>query len=102
MGRAGKALQNVLTTYGISQNRLAVALDVRRSVVYRWFHERTDPTAETVATIVTGLNEINPEAAKEFIDLYLGSILNDTAESPVADTNPSSSSLHPPPQTSST
>ncbi|MEM9771638.1 MAG: helix-turn-helix transcriptional regulator [Cyanobacteria bacterium P01_D01_bin.73] len=76
MGRAGKALQNVLTTYGISQNRLAVALNVRRSVVYRWFHERTDPTAETVAAIVTGLKAINPEAAEEFIERYLGDILN--------------------------
>ncbi|MGD1852352.1 MAG: helix-turn-helix domain-containing protein [Cyanophyceae cyanobacterium] len=76
MGRAGKALRNVLTTYGISQNRLAIALDVRRSVVYRWFHERTDPTAETVAMITTGLKEINPEAAKEFIELYLGTLLD--------------------------
>ena len=77
MGRAGKALQNVLNTYGISQNRLATTLNVRRSVVYRWFHERTDPTAETVAAIVTGLKEINPDAAEEFISRYLGDILDD-------------------------
>ena len=76
MGRAGKALQNVLNTYNISQNRLANALNVRRSVVYRWFHERTDPTAETVVAIVTGLKEINPEAAEEFISRYLGDILD--------------------------
>ncbi|MEM1425250.1 MAG: helix-turn-helix transcriptional regulator [Cyanobacteria bacterium P01_H01_bin.130] len=75
MGRAGKALRKVLKTYDISQNRLATALNVRRSVVYRWFHERTDPTAETVVAVVAGLKEINPEAAEEFIRCYLGDIL---------------------------
>jgi hypothetical protein len=42
MGRAGKALKQALETYRISQNKLAVALSVDRSIVFRWFHEQTD------------------------------------------------------------
>ncbi len=75
MGRAGKALKQVLENYEISQNKLAVALGVRRSVIYRWFHELTDPTAETVGEIATALKSINPDAAEEFIWLYVGEFL---------------------------
>jgi DNA-binding phage protein len=50
-------------------------IGVRRSVVYRWFHELTDPTAETVADIVKALQAINPEAAKAFVQQYLGDLL---------------------------
>lgn len=75
MGKAGKVLRQVLKTYGISQNKLAIAMEVRSSVVYRWFHELIDPTAETVVNIVTALNQIDPEAAKAFIQLYLGDIV---------------------------
>ena len=75
MGRAGKALKQVLENYDISQNKLAVALGVRRSVVYRWYHELTDPTAETVAEIATAIKSINPDAAAEFIRLYVGNYL---------------------------
>ncbi|MBD0337585.1 MAG: helix-turn-helix transcriptional regulator [Cyanobacteria bacterium Co-bin13] len=74
MGRAGQALKQVLESYDISQNKLATVIGVRRSVVYRWFHELTDPTAETVADIVKALKEINPEAAKAFVQLYLGEL----------------------------
>lgn len=75
MGRVGRALQQVLENYDISQNKLAVALGVRRSVVYRWYHELTDPTAETVVEIAEALKSINPEAAAEFIRLYVGDFL---------------------------
>lgn len=71
MGQAGKALRQVLETYSISQSSLASALGVDRPVVFRWFHEQTDPTAETVANIVRVLQEIHPTAAKEFIRFYL-------------------------------
>lgn len=74
MGKAGKVLRQVLQTYGISQNKLAITMEVRSSVVYRWFNELIDPTADTVVRIVTALNELNPEAAQNFIDLYLGDI----------------------------
>ncbi|NEP12840.1 MAG: hypothetical protein F6K14_22085 [Symploca sp. SIO2C1] len=77
MGQAGKALRQVLETYSISQSSLATALGVDRPVVFRWFHEQTDPTAETVASIVGVLREINPIAAREFIQYYLVDLTQD-------------------------
>jgi len=75
MGRAGKALKQVLQIYGISQNKLAVALEVRRSVIYRWVHELTDPTGDTIAEIAASLQKLNPAAAEEFVRLYLGDFM---------------------------
>jgi len=72
MGKAGKALKQVLTANSISQSRIASALGVERPIVFRWFHEKTDPSAETVAKIVEILRKIKKEAAIEFVDLYLG------------------------------
>jgi transcriptional regulator with XRE-family HTH domain len=72
MGRAGKALRQVLETYGISQNKLAVTMGVERSAVFKWFHEERDPTAETVVDIVQALRSLDAEAAETFINLYLG------------------------------
>jgi len=77
MGQAGKALRQVLETYSINQSSLATALGVDRPVVFRWFHEQTDPTAETVASIVRVLREINPIAAREFIRCYLVDLTQD-------------------------
>jgi transcriptional regulator with XRE-family HTH domain len=77
MGRAGKALREVLTRYGISQNSLAVKMGLQRSAIYKWFHEERDPTAETVADIVEALKALNQEAAEEFVQLYLGNMLKD-------------------------
>jgi len=51
-------------------------LGVRRSVVFRWFHEQRDPTAETVSEIVKALNSVHPEAAQEFVKLYLGELID--------------------------
>ncbi len=75
MGRAGKALKQVLQIYGISQNKLAVALEVRRSVIYRWVHELTDPTGDTITEIAKALQGLNPAAAEEFVRLYLGDFM---------------------------
>ncbi|HAA26551.1 MAG TPA: XRE family transcriptional regulator [Cyanobacteria bacterium UBA8553] len=75
MGRAGKALKQVLQIYGISQNKVAVALEVRRSVIYRWVHELTDPTGDTIVEIAQALQKLNPAAAQEFVRLYLGDFL---------------------------
>ena len=75
MGRAGKALREVLTRYGISQNSLAVKMGLQRSAIYKWFHEERDPTAETVAELVKALKELNVGAAEEFVQLYLGDII---------------------------
>jgi transcriptional regulator with XRE-family HTH domain len=77
MGRAGKALREVLTRYGISQNSLAVKMGLQRSAIYKWFHEERDPTAETVADLVEALKALNQEAAEEFVQLYLGNMLKD-------------------------
>jgi len=75
MGKAGRALKQVLESYKISQNKLAVKMSIERTVVYRWTHERTDPTGETIAEITKSLWEINPDAAREFVKLYLGDII---------------------------
>ncbi len=72
MGKAGQALKQVLETYGISQNRVAVTMGVRRSNVNRWVNEATDPAGDAVLEIRDGLEKINPDAAEEFIRLYLG------------------------------
>jgi len=77
MGKAGQALKQVLETYGISQNRLAVTMGVRRSNVNRWVNEASDPSADAVLEIRDGLEKINPDAAEEFIRLYLGRSADD-------------------------
>jgi transcriptional regulator with XRE-family HTH domain len=74
MGQAGKALRQVLETYGISQNQVAVKMGIGRSNVYRWVNEVRDPGAEMVLQLRDALQEINPVAAKEFVRLYLGEI----------------------------
>jgi plasmid maintenance system antidote protein VapI len=71
MGKAGKALKQVLEDYSISQFALAVAMDVERNNVYRWVNEKRDPTAETVVEIVRALKMLNPDAAKKFGELYI-------------------------------
>ena len=72
MAKAGQALKQVLETYGISQNRLAVTMGIRRSNVNSWVNEETDQAADAVLEIRDGLEKINPDAAEEFIRLYLG------------------------------
>jgi plasmid maintenance system antidote protein VapI len=72
MGKAGQALKQVLETYDISQNRLAVMMGTRRGNVHRWVNEMADPSADAVLEIRDGLEKLNPEAAEEFIRLYLG------------------------------
>ncbi|MBD2427204.1 helix-turn-helix transcriptional regulator [Phormidium sp. FACHB-1136] len=71
MGRASHALKQVLDTYGISQNQLAGAMGVERGSVSRWYHDKRDPTAETVVEIVEALKSLNFQAAEKFVRLYL-------------------------------
>ncbi len=71
MGKAGQALKQVLETYDISQNRLAVMMGTRRGNVHRWVNEMADPSADAVLEVRDGLEKINPDAAEEFIRLYL-------------------------------
>jgi transcriptional regulator with XRE-family HTH domain len=77
MGKASQALKQVLEKYSISQNRLAVALNIDRSAVFKWFHEQREPTSETIVEITKALKQMNPDAAKDFVQLYLGNILQD-------------------------
>ena len=81
MGRAGKALKQVLENYGITQNRLAVVMGVTRSSVHRWVYEIGDPVADAVIEIRDALVKINPEAARDFIRLYLGESGEDEEQS---------------------
>lgn len=84
MGKAGKALRQVLETYGIAQNRLALTMGINRSTVSQWFNETRDPSAEAVTEIVAALEKINEAAAKEFLVLYLGRIVqNDDQSTPL-------------------
>jgi transcriptional regulator with XRE-family HTH domain len=82
MGKAGKALRQVLEKHKISQNRLAVTMGLARSTVNQWFHEASDPSAESITEIVAALETLNEAAAKEFVALYLGRIAQDTDPSP--------------------
>jgi len=77
MGKAGKALRQVLETYDISQNRLAVAMGISRNTVGQWFNETRDPLAESIPSIVNALEQLNEAAAKDFLALYLGRSIQD-------------------------
>ena len=71
MARVGKALKQVLENYGISQNKLAVTMGVPRPSVNRWVHEQRDPAGDVIFEIKEALKQIDPEAANEFVRLYL-------------------------------
>ncbi len=72
MGKAGKALKQVLETYDISQNKLAVTMGVDRASVNRWVHEQRDPAGDVIVEIKNALRQLNPTAAEDFVRLYLG------------------------------
>ncbi|NEQ33824.1 MAG: helix-turn-helix transcriptional regulator [Leptolyngbya sp. SIO4C5] len=75
MGRASQALKQVLETYGISQNKLAIALQIDRSAVFKWVHGQREPSSETIVEITRVLKTMNPAAARDFVYLYLGEII---------------------------
>lgn len=81
MTRAGNALKQVLKTYGISQNKLAVTMGLGRSTVNHWVNGIRDPLADAIPDIVAALETLNPTAAREFLVLYLGHIPGDDAPS---------------------
>ena len=49
-------------------------MGISRANVGRWFHG-LDPSAENIAEITKALKQINFDAAKDFVWLYLGEIL---------------------------
>ncbi len=61
-----------LQQYNIAQNRLAVAMGINRATISHWFAETRDPTAESIPAIVDALEQLNPEAARAFVEAYLG------------------------------
>jgi len=65
-------LKQVLEVYGISQNKLAVTMGIARANVNRWVHEQRDPAGDVIVEIKAALKQINPDAAEEFVRLYLG------------------------------
>lgn len=71
MAKAGAALKQVLETYQISGNRLAKTMGISYSNIHRWTHEVVDPAGNSILAIRDALEKINPEAAEEFIRLYL-------------------------------
>ncbi|MBD2021876.1 helix-turn-helix transcriptional regulator [Leptolyngbya sp. FACHB-36] len=77
MGRASIALKQVLESYGITQNRLAGVMGIKRSSVHRWVNGLADPLAEAVLEIRDGLEKIDPTAAEEFTRLYWGKAVED-------------------------
>jgi transcriptional regulator with XRE-family HTH domain len=76
MGKASQSLRWVLEKYKISQNKLAVTMGISRANVGRWFHG-LDPSAENIAEITKALKQIDREAAREFVQQYLGEILEE-------------------------
>ncbi len=72
MGRAGKALKQVLSQHDISQSDLAAKMEVDRSTINRWVNESRDPTGEAVFAIKQALTSIKSKAGKDFIKLFLG------------------------------
>lgn len=70
MGKAGRALKEVLEKYDISQGKLALTLGIARSNVHRWVAEIRDPNSETVLTIAEALRQLEPEAAEEFMSQF--------------------------------
>lgn len=77
MARAGKALIQVLETYGISQSQLAAAMGLGRSTIHHWVKETRDPSADYIPDILEALEKIEPAASKEFLALYLGRFVED-------------------------
>lgn len=77
MGKAGKVLRQVLEEYEVSQYSLAAALNIERNSVYRWVNEKSDPAGETIVEVVRVLKSLKPEAAKAFVERYLGDEVQD-------------------------
>jgi transcriptional regulator with XRE-family HTH domain len=72
MGKAGKALKQILDAYEINQKRFAETMGVGRSTVHYWVNEIRDPLADSIPEILEALEKLNEAAPQEFLKLYLG------------------------------
>ena len=79
MGKAGKALRETLQQHNLTQNRLAVTMGISRGTMSHWVAETRDPTAESIPAIVDALEQLNPEAARAFVEAYLGRAIGELA-----------------------
>jgi len=70
MGKAGKALKQVLDAHGITQYKLASVMGISRSNVHRWIYEVADPTGDAILEIRDALQRIDAAAAERFTELY--------------------------------
>jgi len=80
MAKAGVILKQILEAYGITQSELARVMGIRRSSVHRWVNERADPVSDAIIDIRDALEKINPEAAVEFVRLWLDKSDRDEVE----------------------
>ncbi len=71
MARTSVALKQVLDTYGISQNKLAVTVGISRANVGRWY-QGIDSSAKNIALIADGLKVLDVKAFQGFLRLYFG------------------------------
>ena len=69
---AWEPMMKILT--GTTLASLAATLGIERTNVYRWVHERRDPTSETLVDIVKALRTLNSAAAETFVQKYLGDV----------------------------
>ncbi|MFG3819102.1 MULTISPECIES: helix-turn-helix domain-containing protein [Limnothrix] len=85
MGKAGKALRETLQQHNLTQNRLAVTMGIARGTMSHWVAETRDPTAEAIPTIVDALEQLNPEAARTFVEAYLGRAIGELSPKQIED-----------------
>jgi hypothetical protein len=56
-------------------------MGIGRSNIYRWVNEVRDPGAEMVLQLRNALQQINSDAAHQFIQLYLADSSDDPGDS---------------------
>ncbi len=71
MGRAGKALEYVLTQYGIRHRRLAITMRVERSLITNWVDEVSEPSIDSLSEILLALETLEPGSSSVFKRKYL-------------------------------
>ena len=71
MTKASTALHHILTTYPITPAQLTTALQIPTATFTAWLQGHLDPPADRLAALISTLHHLNPQAAKDVIQLYL-------------------------------